>query len=263
MRKILLFILFIILPTLANAQEVIASYDKNGLSVLNEELRQSSSGIQSLKGQVADLLPIDLASSSDVSGILAVENGGTGVSVAPGAITIDALLPTQTGNSGKFLTTNGSASSWGSVNSAGYSNALFQWHGQSQADVVDGSSGVADSLTTAPNPATNRVLINTAQADNVVFKTKFIKTSGISTVTVYEYVGHNGAGSNTATFKCVVGTVNGSTTRNSSQTAIAWISYTIDVSSLVNGTAYDVTLYINNSSGTGKAYIFDLIAFGS
>ena len=28
---------------------------------------------------------------------------------------IDAILPTQTGNSGKYLTTNGSASSWGSV----------------------------------------------------------------------------------------------------------------------------------------------------
>lgn len=31
------------------------------------------------------------------------------------AITIDSILPTQTGNSGKFLTTNGSASSWASV----------------------------------------------------------------------------------------------------------------------------------------------------
>jgi hypothetical protein len=31
------------------------------------------------------------------------------------SVTIDSLLPTQTGNSGKFLTTNGSASSWGAV----------------------------------------------------------------------------------------------------------------------------------------------------
>lgn len=33
------------------------------------------------------------------------------------AVTIDALLPSQTGNSGKFLTTNGSAASWGAVSS--------------------------------------------------------------------------------------------------------------------------------------------------
>jgi hypothetical protein len=31
------------------------------------------------------------------------------------AITIDSLLPSQTGNSGKFLTTNGSVSSWGAA----------------------------------------------------------------------------------------------------------------------------------------------------
>lgn len=30
-------------------------------------------------------------------------------------VTIDSILPSQTGNSGKFLTTNGSASSWGDV----------------------------------------------------------------------------------------------------------------------------------------------------
>lgn len=31
------------------------------------------------------------------------------------AVTIDSILPSQTGNSGKFLTTNGSSASWGSV----------------------------------------------------------------------------------------------------------------------------------------------------
>lgn len=35
------------------------------------------------------------------------------------AVTIDALLPSQTGNSGKFLTTNGSAASWGSLPASG------------------------------------------------------------------------------------------------------------------------------------------------
>lgn len=42
-----------------------------------------------------------------------IANGGTGQTTAANAI--NALLPTQTGNSGKFLTTNGTVSSWGTA----------------------------------------------------------------------------------------------------------------------------------------------------
>jgi len=51
---------------------------------------------------------------SGVSGdTLPIVSGGTGQATASTAI--NALLPTQTSNSGKYLTTDGSASSWGSV----------------------------------------------------------------------------------------------------------------------------------------------------
>jgi hypothetical protein len=77
MKQLILSLLFI-LPTLANAQEVITSYDNSTLAVLNESLRQSSTGISSVKKQIADLLPIDLASSAKVTGVLPIANGGTG-----------------------------------------------------------------------------------------------------------------------------------------------------------------------------------------
>lgn len=48
-----------------------------------------------------------------VQGTLPIARGGTGQTSAANAI--NALLPSQTGNSGKYLTTNGSAASWGSV----------------------------------------------------------------------------------------------------------------------------------------------------
>lgn len=53
-----------------------------------------------------------------------VELYSTGTNVgqraaAIGTGAIDNLLPSQTGNSGKFLTTNGTASSWGSIPSSG------------------------------------------------------------------------------------------------------------------------------------------------
>lgn len=48
-----------------------------------------------------------------MTGVLPVANGGTGSSSSSGAL--DNLLPAQTGNSGRFLTTNGTATSWGTV----------------------------------------------------------------------------------------------------------------------------------------------------
>jgi hypothetical protein len=44
-------------------------------------------------------------------GTVAIANGGTGQTTAANAI--NALVPTQTSQSGKFLTTNGSVVSWG------------------------------------------------------------------------------------------------------------------------------------------------------
>ena len=54
---------------------------------------------------------IDLASSNDVMGSLSIANGGTGATTTAGAST--NILPSQSGNSGKVLTTNGAGSlSW-------------------------------------------------------------------------------------------------------------------------------------------------------
>ncbi len=49
---------------------------------------------------------------------VAIANGGTGNTTAANAI--NALLPTQTSNSGKFLTTNGTVGSWATVPGASY-----------------------------------------------------------------------------------------------------------------------------------------------
>jgi hypothetical protein len=71
--------------------------------------------------------PITTTGTLTIGGTLAIANGGTGQTTASGAI--NALMPTQTGNSGRFLTTNGSAVSWatiaggGTVTSVGISGA--------------------------------------------------------------------------------------------------------------------------------------------
>lgn len=50
--------------------------------------------------------------ASNVTGTVAIANGGTGHTAASTALT--ALLPAQTGNSGKVLKTDGTSASWGS-----------------------------------------------------------------------------------------------------------------------------------------------------
>jgi hypothetical protein len=55
-----------------------------------------------------------LDATDGLSGAVPIANGGTGQSTATNAI--NALLPSQGSNSGRYLTTNGSAASWGVVN---------------------------------------------------------------------------------------------------------------------------------------------------
>lgn len=55
--------------------------------------------------------------TSQVTGALPIGNGGTGQTSAANAI--NALLPSQTGQGGKYLTTDGSTSSWASVAAGG------------------------------------------------------------------------------------------------------------------------------------------------
>jgi hypothetical protein len=52
-----------------------------------------------------------------VAGTLAIANGGTGQTTATAAF--DGLAPSQTGNSGKYLTTNGTTTSWATVSGGG------------------------------------------------------------------------------------------------------------------------------------------------
>ena len=61
--------------------------------------------------------PVTTSGIIALNGILGVLNGGTGATTAAGAVT--NLLPSQSGNLGKFLTTNGSTVSWATVSAPG------------------------------------------------------------------------------------------------------------------------------------------------
>ena len=61
--------------------------------------------------------PITSAGTLTLSGTLAIANGGTGQTTAP--LAINALVPSQTGQAGNFLTTNGTVVSWASGGGTG------------------------------------------------------------------------------------------------------------------------------------------------
>jgi len=75
---------------------------------------------------------------------IGISKGGTGETTAQAAI--DALLPSQTGNNGKYLTTDGTNSSWGSPAGGGdvlgpasnTANYVPQWDGADSKTLKDG-----------------------------------------------------------------------------------------------------------------------------
>jgi len=74
----------------------------------------STGGVTSFSAGSTGLTP-NTATTGAVSlgGTLAIANGGTGQTTATAAF--DALAPSQTSNSGKYLTTNGTTTSWDTV----------------------------------------------------------------------------------------------------------------------------------------------------
>lgn len=206
---------------------------------------------------------VDLTSGRGTTGTLAINQGGTGQTTANSAL--NSLFPSQTGNSGKFLTTDGFNSSWGTP--ANTSNYLFQYQGQ--VDQKGSGNGEFTGTTLVPNGITGnyRFLQWTDGSGNpgTVWTTKFIKTAGISTVTVHGRIWNRLAATSTrANLKVDVGGQNGNVNGTVSQITPEWVTFTINVSSLINGTAYDVTATLQATGVTLDAvYCSNIVAFGS
>ena len=88
-----------------------------------------------------------VALESDVTGTLSIANGGTGATTSTTAF--NALAPSQTGNNGKFLTTDGTNTSWTTVSGTGTVTSI---------DISGGTTG----LTTTGGPVTGSGVITLA-----------------------------------------------------------------------------------------------------
>lgn len=132
-----------------------------------------SSGAPSFRSIVAADVPTlnqnTTGTASNVTGTVAIANGGTGQTSASAAI--NALLPTQTGNNGKFLTTDGSVASWANTPGGGTAKkAKYQFVIGSAAEVTAGTadySSIATALTANPSNASFLITAGYSGTENV------------------------------------------------------------------------------------------------
>lgn len=90
---------------------------------------------------------LDLADGDATTGVLPIANGGTGQDTAQEAI--DALVPSQTGNSGEYLTTDGTNTSWAAAPTSDVINAAAAVTRVESADLdCDASSAIVSQLGT-------------------------------------------------------------------------------------------------------------------
>lgn len=171
------------------------------------------------------------------------------------------------GTNGQFLQTQGGSANvqWATPTATPVtSNTLFQY-----SAMVDGIFEVTSTSSFLVNTTGSyRYIVAHTIAhgsSQLAYKTKWKKISGVNTVTIYGQIWLSGGSGDTVSLQVDIGGQNSSVAGSVNQNTPEWNTFTIDVSSLSNGTTYDVTatLINNSSSNTENLYMGNLIAFGS
>ena len=90
-----------------SADGTISASGGEGGSVTSVQVSGGTTGLTFSGG------PVTSSGTITMGGVLDIANGGTGATSLAGLQT--AVFPTQTGQSGNYLTTNGTTTSWGTV----------------------------------------------------------------------------------------------------------------------------------------------------
>lgn len=197
--------------------------------------------------------------TSEVSGVLPLANGGTGQTTASAAI--NALVPSQTGNSGKVLSTNGTAVSWisaGTGDVSGPAGAL-----ENQVCLFDGSTGKLIKATSGSINAEigNVVVGQGGKISGLVVGADSLNNGSLSGTS--NVVFGNGSGKySTGTYNTAVGSaVHSSTATGSYNTAVGYEAHNLLSSGSNNTAVGHGTLSGAFSNSNNTAVGVDALAF--
>ena len=131
----------------------------------------AASGVTTFSAGTTGFTPSTATSGAvTLAGTLAIANGGTGQTTATAAT--NALLPSQAANSGKYLTTDGTNTSWGTVSaSPGGSTTQIQYN---NAGAFGGSANFTWNNTTSTLTVNS---INIGRGGNNIATNMFIGTA--------------------------------------------------------------------------------------
>lgn len=146
-----------------------------------------------------------------------------------------------------FYIYNGSA--WEAFSSQ--SNVLFQYQGQVNASGGNTGEYTGTSLNPGAITPNNRYLRRAGTSYATVWTTRWTKIAGVTTITILCRLWVD-ASNTQANLQVDIGGQNNNVSGTNSQTSPEWKSFTIDVSSLTNGTVYDVTASLKDANGTGS-----------
>ena len=116
-----------------------------------------SSGVLRANGTNITLSSVVL--TTDVTGILPITNGGTGAATA--ATALNALAPSQAGNNGKFLKSNGTSISWSAIDTVAAAGATgeIQFNDGGVISATAAVKIVSDVFTTTQNASINGISV--------------------------------------------------------------------------------------------------------
>jgi hypothetical protein len=221
----------------------------DGVSVANAYLDFDGGLVITLSNgnqiNVGEIMPMELASQIKV-----ITNGG-GTSqyvldtLASLQTQINTLIPSQTGNSGKYLTTNGTTTSWGSIAGGGLS---YQgtWNASTNSPTLASSTGtngyyyiVATAGSTNLNGITDWQIGDWLLFNGSVWQ-KIDQTNLVSSVN-----GQTGVVSLTYTDVNAIGSV----TSTDGSVTVSTASGVADLSVAVSGSTTNVICLVRNTTG--------------